>query len=307
MNFIGQFIRSLTIPTGATSGQRITINQNNDGLIEVYNAAGLLVATIGGPSGNVTVGTPGGAQVVIGTVTGSLAGLGSITFLTGNSHEVNPTVLNAGTVNVGAPSESLEFSLTGPTVTGLNQQIVVQFNSQPEDGSANATLQIYTKPGNLLLASFDVNQLNFFKTAAFTSDIGVAGAILKTGNTWQNPTYLSTWASGTRFNNNTPVKNLRFRRDAEDNLQIFGCFQIAGVAPASGAVFNLPAGYVPGGTDQSYFPCYSALTAGGSFVAGAMLVQTSGAVLISSTGGFTPLQLNTSYYANGKVPMNNLP
>lgn len=41
-----QFIGELTIPTGATTGARITINHDNDGAIKVYDASNVLVAEI---------------------------------------------------------------------------------------------------------------------------------------------------------------------------------------------------------------------------------------------------------------------
>lgn len=41
-----QFIGELTIPTGATTGQRITINHNNDGAIKVYDSTNTLIAEI---------------------------------------------------------------------------------------------------------------------------------------------------------------------------------------------------------------------------------------------------------------------
>lgn len=41
-----QFIGELTIPTGATSGERITINAGQDGAIKVYDAADTLIAEI---------------------------------------------------------------------------------------------------------------------------------------------------------------------------------------------------------------------------------------------------------------------
>lgn len=41
-----QFIGELTIPEGATTGARITINKDGDGAIKVYDAAGVLVAEI---------------------------------------------------------------------------------------------------------------------------------------------------------------------------------------------------------------------------------------------------------------------
>lgn len=41
-----QFVGELTIPTGATTGQRITINVGNDGAIKVYDASNVLVAEI---------------------------------------------------------------------------------------------------------------------------------------------------------------------------------------------------------------------------------------------------------------------
>jgi hypothetical protein len=47
-----QFIGELTIPTGATTGARITINKNQDGAIKVYDASNVLVAEIS-PSADV--------------------------------------------------------------------------------------------------------------------------------------------------------------------------------------------------------------------------------------------------------------
>ena len=41
-----QFIGELTIPTGATTGARITINHNNDGAIKVYDSSNTLIAEI---------------------------------------------------------------------------------------------------------------------------------------------------------------------------------------------------------------------------------------------------------------------
>lgn len=41
-----QFTGELTIPTGATTGQRITINKSNDGAIKVYDASNTLIAEI---------------------------------------------------------------------------------------------------------------------------------------------------------------------------------------------------------------------------------------------------------------------
>lgn len=41
-----QFIGELTIPTGATTGARITINKDNDGAIKVYNSSNTLIAEI---------------------------------------------------------------------------------------------------------------------------------------------------------------------------------------------------------------------------------------------------------------------
>lgn len=41
-----QFVGELTIPTGATTGARITINHNNDGAIKVYDSSNVLIAEI---------------------------------------------------------------------------------------------------------------------------------------------------------------------------------------------------------------------------------------------------------------------
>lgn len=50
------FISSLTIPTGATTGQRITFNAGNDGMIKIYNSSNKLVGKWGGTLGRFFVG-----------------------------------------------------------------------------------------------------------------------------------------------------------------------------------------------------------------------------------------------------------
>lgn len=50
-------LTELTIPQGATTGARITINENNDGAILVYNSAGRLTAAISSNGGTADDGT----------------------------------------------------------------------------------------------------------------------------------------------------------------------------------------------------------------------------------------------------------
>lgn len=134
-----------------------------------------------------------------------------------------------------------------------------------------------------------------------TSDnFGVGGAAIKASETWHTPTYSGTWGGSTVFNTSlTGLQTLRYRKDAEDNVWLCGCF-VAGAGPTN-PIFNLPSGWRPA-TSQLVV----AEQSGGTVLIGSLFVSSGGNVSIF--GGNINLNLTASatYFVNAKFPLGNI-
>lgn len=125
-----------------------------------------------------------------------------------------------------------------------------------------------------------------------------------TAETWQSPSYNANWAGTTTFGTlSGGLPSLRYRKDAEDNLWLEGCFTPS--AGAGNSVFNLPAGppsYRPAANGA--FPV-AFISSGGVAGNAWMYVSTAGNLNINSQLGSTTTT-GTVYYVNGKIPLGNI-
>jgi hypothetical protein len=135
----------------------------------------------------------------------------------------------------------------------------------------------------------------------------VSGAIIKsdvlgnTAETWQSPSYMPNWSGTTTFGSiGGGLSTLRYRRDAEDNLQIVGTFTAATGAGTS--VFTLPAAYRP--KVNTPIPV-AFISSGGVFGQGWMYVSASGNLFLSTQLG-TAVTVGTTYTINGTIPLGNI-
>lgn len=127
---------------------------------------------------------------------------------------------------------------------------------------------------------------------------------VSTAETWHNPSYNANWSGTTTFGTiSGGLRTLQYRFDAEDNLWLNGCFIAAAGAGAS--VFNLPAGppsYRP--ATNGAFPV--AFISGGGVAGNAwMYVSAAGNLNINGQLG-SAVTAGTTYYVNGKIPLDKV-
>jgi len=181
MEFVGTFITFLIIPTGATTGQRITINVGNDGAIKVYNSSGALVTFIGGPLGAVISYDPNSTRSVA-------LDRGNIDWddssFTGNGAAID---WDSGSASI--PAQLSVYSGINATFAGA---VAMDMVSGTETGVQDTDAHVE------LIDNFGTNP---------NSNIWVSGSILKavksgipattlTTYKWQTPILGAGWATG---------------------------------------------------------------------------------------------------------------
>lgn len=286
MEFIGTFQTFFVIPTGATTGQRITINVGNDGAIKVYNANGVLVTFIGGPVGALISFDPFSTRTV-GMIQGTLqwddtsnpGHGGTIDWDTGNASIPPFLDIDSGNDN---------NLYTGTTAILVKSGVI--FGTQ--DNSAHVEI----------LDNFGTNP---------NSNLWVSGSILKavksgipattlTTYKWQTPVLGAGWATGSSTAGSA-FEPIAYRLDAEDNLVISGTFNATSLTPAA-TVFTLPANYTP--PNSIRYPVSSFSSAGG-------LVNSSTGIMITNAGAVSvnnavAILNGQNYCVHGTFPLYNI-
>jgi hypothetical protein len=271
---------SFTIPTGATSGARITFNEDGSGEIRVYNSAGVLTDTIGGAFGQILV---NGAYA--GNADSRLVG-GEIEFGTAPGFDTP--------ARIHSPAESIG--------TGL----FLDSGSLGAVGDDMAVLTIY--PGHISVVTGDANAPYIAVTdfsASSDADIHVSGSVIATNvndttlETWNAPSYAANWSAGNIFSG-LGGDGLKYRRGAEDDFWLQGLAKAA--AGAGTTVFTLPAGYRPvaGGN----FPTPHGIVhreRAGVVVTVEVAVPIGGQVILGA-----PVNAGDVYSFNLRLPRNNV-
>jgi len=284
MQFIGNFVTFLIIPTGATTGQRITINLNNDGEIKVYNSTGNLVDEIGGSDGRIIAYDNSGTRFVA-----MLDGQ----FLDGAIVAGVPDTANAGrlfSLLTGSPNFGARTFIQSPM--GGNTVIADRAILNLASGSASAPL---FKPRVILGDQAGTAEALFL----------LSGEVIKTDTTggpytWQTPVLGAGWATGSSTAG-AAFEPIAYRLDAEDNLVISGTFHATSTTPAS-PIFTLSAPYIP--PNSIRHACSSFSAAGG-------LINSSTGIMVANDGtvninNAVAIILNQNYCVHGTFPLYNI-
>ena len=273
---------SLVLPTGATTGERIEINVNDSGLINIYNAANQLVTTIGGSDGSVFVtnGTSTFVKLVDGKVEigGYAGGVPDFT----NSGLFNFTVGAPGTVLLQSNLDPTD-SLTDRAQMNLFPGAAGLTPPQATFKSASGTEPIYV-------------QVNGFVVSA--SNSGVTDTWLQIGAGSPAPNYGANWSSSTTFNGLTGWQPLTLRRLPNDTAILSGAFKTGATLPTN-PVFIVPTALRP---QNGAWPVNVIRNTGGTLTQGVAYISTSGNVDLFASAGCA-IVANSEYLINGVWPV----
>lgn len=272
---------SFTIPTGATSGARITFNEFGDGAIRVYDSFGHLVEIIS-PTAN------GGSTIIYSTVhTGSLG-------------------LTEGTIFFGAPDDFTDGStITGRYIAGGG--LVFDTNIGQFGGFTDGTKMTGTAGQDGAATGSGVNPRWIINDDNGTTpvDILLSGSIIPTNvtgtaATWQTPTFTAgMWADTAGVGTWPPLK---WRLDAENNVHVHGSFHALVTNPSNGVIATgLPVvNLYPGGT--GFVGVGMAAYISNSFCL-ALYLDNTGSLHAATTGG---INAGAGFAVNCKIPIGTI-
>jgi hypothetical protein len=189
-------LRNLVLPWGQTSGRRIVLDGDN-GRINGYNASDQLVWQLRvDPPVGLAVGADTGPQVGIianGTV-------GQIILPTNRPVENQPGDIIAAVGNSGAANEYATLQLRGPSVDGATDRLSLLLNSQNNDGTSEANLNVsHSALGGLLIlnelvASIEHARLQVAPDASALPVATLSADASHTGNVFQAGKGTTTYA-----------------------------------------------------------------------------------------------------------------
>lgn len=271
MGWSSEYLVIFTIPTGATTGQRIVID-GTTGTIKVYNSANQLVDVIGGPQGAIIMGAAPGPQFQFNEPS---AGILTTYDASGNiSAQWNPgansfTMLdNTNLKFVQLTGSQVAWGLIAaagdlPTVTELSNAAYILIEDTVSPFTA-VNMQLVSPIGpNTATADYILMKMESGQGGSATGsannptitiqdllstsavDILLSGNLANTDDGgittgWQTPTLGSGWA-------NSAIRSSRpltYRFDCEDNVHFAGSLNTTSATPAN-PIFTTPSPYVP--------------------------------------------------------------
>jgi hypothetical protein len=244
----------LVIPTGATTGARITINVDQDGAILVYNAAGQLFESIAAEAGEdqfgnpfpagFTVGVPGSPQVEITIATDGKSGV--IFFPTDNPDISNPSFIQGFQEGTGTSSHDQLQIVSALDSTQLDRCLTAWLSSSTDGTSQSPQIQeYYLDP----LGNF--HQYYTLGLAGASIAAGSVTAVQPgTGTSRANVAVPETWhtaALGAGFTTNVAdqVPRYRFEPIAGGQVRLDGVVYTSAATAAGATMLTLPLGYRP--------------------------------------------------------------
>lgn len=252
----------------ATDGRRIVLDA--DGSIQVYDDSDTLTNYIGGDRGIVF----------------NQEGTEFVGFFAGN------VILGVGNGTSDTDTDLGTVGLLG--VLGSGDAMVAQSPSNATN--PNPTFVTYRSgntgaPPGSAAAPHVENQ----------GDLWVTGAITKTGQTWQTPTWGSGWSSTGLLNTMTTFRGLQCRQDAEDNVWLIGA---AVTTSTNSSICTLPAGYWPKTNQRVLLNAY--FSQSGAVKPGFVQVTETGVVSATPTLSGITMAAGTQVWINDRFPLGNL-
>lgn len=231
MNFDSPIISTFTIPSGATSGQRIVFDGVN-GVILVYNAANVLVESVAFANGTDSTGQ------------NYVAGFGSYD---STDHKHYSQLFNGALVlNIDNPPEVIGAIVQALMSQGPSADQPGLLLTSPSNDGVSAALELFG--GNV--AATEAPYARFgLNGAAVDMDVTIGGQLKYSPSSslgagpemWHNILPVANWT-----NLGVPWGDPKFTRTAVGTVRLSGALVWSGVVTAAPVtVFTLPVGYRP--------------------------------------------------------------
>lgn len=297
MQALWQFLRSLTLPTGATSGARVVIDGTGDAIL-LYDASNRLVASIAATAGTDAAGNayPAGFASLSGNSPSIISNLFQGIDWQGFSTDPTQQIDYA---------HAASFACNGPGFAELdagfragNGGIQILFNDGATSGgpnNASPTMQVQASAGG----------------SVFMPVLGavVGGDPVNGEAKWQDASSIlgTGWAIGS--NASGSYQPAVYRLTNENEVWIVGAAHCTTATPST-TILNMPAGFRPvkastGATPDicPLGPIIKTASADGSLAIGRANVQDTGPVVL---GGFT-FASGDNIYFNHRYPLGVIP
>lgn len=279
MRSIWAALRSLVLPYGTTSGQRIILDGIN-GKISIYDTSNNLVAEIDA-TGAIT-----SYDRAVGSFLQMLSGGLSI----GNIVSGVPDTSNSGLFEViddGSGKLTILITRSARSVSKDNPAQIAQYSgsqNQPTGSSINPQVIISDLYSNSAV------------------DLKLSGNVIRTYETWHLPSYAAGWSGATAFSGVSPVETLAYRLTTKDTVEVYGACTVT--AAGAGAVpFSVPSGYYDSAR-QSGFGAIEKQAAG-AMIPGFFYVSSAGNAHFDIGTNWTR-NVGDVFFLNGEIPLGNL-
>lgn len=175
-----------------------------------------------------------------------------------------------------------------------------------------AQVGVTSSTGTPVVGSTDTSPRASTFSTSVTAHHYVSGANVKsdlagdTAEVWQvvggnGAAFNTNWLASSTFNLSTAWPTVQYRKDAEDNLVIIGCFKTSASWTTGAAPFTLPAAFRP----KLAWPVTVQKNVGGTLSFGMGQVTAAGALNVLSATGVPPAA-SAEYLVTGIIPLGNI-
>jgi hypothetical protein len=219
-------------------------------------------------------------------------------------------VIADGGLQFSVPGSTGNGSLEiGPTLREMDWQ-----SGQLGTNDRSGQLSVVTSNGTPTVGVTDT-----FPRAATANSSGlvvahhyVSGAVVKsdlagsTAEVWQvaggnGAAFNANWAASSTFNGSTGWPTVQYRKDAEDNLIVTGCFKTSATWTTGGSPFTMPAAFRP----KVQWPVAVQKNVGGTLSTGMGQISAGGNLNLLAGSGVAPVA-SAEYLVTGVIPLGNL-
>jgi hypothetical protein len=212
---------------------------------------------------------------------------------------------------------SIQFSVPGSTGNGsldigaTLRELGLQ-SGQLGAGDRSGQLTVTTSVGTPTVGSTDT----FPRTSTFNGLVVahhyISGAAVKsdlagsTAEVWQvaggnGAAFNANWVASSTFNGSTGWPTVQYRKDAEDNLVVTGCFKTSAAWTTGGSPFTMPAAFRP----KVQWPVAVQKNVGGTLSTGMGQISAGGNLNLLAGSGVAPVA-SAEYLVTGVIPLGNL-